>query len=368
MARPYPTSMCLSGMRPLLCGIACAFAVSTAAPLLAKTPTPTGTPVRAYAPLDRLVMEFMDRCECRSATLAVSRQGKLLFSRGYGWNDQVEKKRTLPDALLRIGGVTEPITAAAVRKLIQQGKFSLDTKAFPYLHTKPLRFANPDPRLNDITVGQLLEHRGGWNQNSVDPFTNLPTVGKVMRVTRRPRPLEIVRYMMTEPLQFDPGQQQSPSNFGYCVLGRIIEKATAKSYGNYIKEDFFKSLGVEDVRPAKHFADQRDLREVWYPVRRVPIETMDSFAGLVASAPALCKFLDAYWVNGEPRASGDERQWTYYGNIVATTAFVRQRLDGYNIAILFAVRKTEPLTEQDDLTLARKIDEEIDKIGAADPK
>ncbi len=368
MVRQHRIAVCLGGTRRLLCAIVCAVSLVAAPPLLAKTPTPTGTPVRAYAPLDRLVMEFMDRCDCRSATAAVSRNGKLLLSRGYGWSDAFEKKRTSPDALLRIGGVTEPITAAAVRKLIREGKFSLHTKIFPYLNVKPLRFGQPDPRLNDITVGQLLEHRGGWDAHAFDPFINLTAVGKSLRVTRRLRPIEVVRFMMTEPLQFDPGQQQSQSNFGYCVLGRIIEKATAKSYGNYIKDDFFKALGVEDMRPGRHFADQRDSREVWYPVRGVPIETMDSFAGLVASAPALCKFLDAYWVNGEPRRPGDERQWTYYGNIVATTAFVRQRLDGYNIAILFAVRKAEPLTEQDDLTLGRKIDEEIDKISAAEPE
>jgi CubicO group peptidase (beta-lactamase class C family) len=336
-------------------------------PAFARTPpTPTGTPIRAFAPLDKLVLDFMDRCDCRSATAAVSRNGKLLFSRGYGWTDQVEKKRTLPDALLRIGGVTQPITAAAVRKLIRDGKLSLDTKAFPYLNVKPLRFANPDPRLNEITVGQLLEHRAGWNARTFDPFLDLAAVGKSMRVTRRPRPIEIVRFMMTEPLQFDPGQQQAPTNLDYCVLGRVIEKATSKSYGNYLKDVLFQPLGVTDIRPGRHFADQRDLREVWYPVRGVPIETMDSFGGLIGSAPALCKFLDAYWIDGQPRQSGEDLQWTYFGNIVATTAIVRQRTDGYNIAILFAVRKTEPLSEKDDLTLARQIDEAIDKVAGSD--
>jgi CubicO group peptidase (beta-lactamase class C family) len=348
--------------------MACALALFAGRPLFAKMPTPTGTPVPAYAPLDQTVLEFMERCDCRSATAAVSKNGKLLFSRGYGWCDAAETKRTLPDALLRIGGVTQPITAAAVRKLIGDGKFSLDTKAFKYLNLKPLRFANPDPRLNDITIGELLDHRGGWNAHSFDPFTDLAAVGKSLRVTRRPRPVEIVRYMMSEPLQFDPGQQQAFSNFNYCVLGRVIEKATGRAFGSYVKDELFRPLGVEDVRPARHFADQRDAREVWYPVRGVPIETMDSFGGLIASAPALCKFLDVYWANGQPRQSGEDEQWTYYGNVVATTAIVRERSDGYNIAIIFAVRRTEPLSEKDDRALERQIDEAIDKVAAAEPK
>jgi CubicO group peptidase (beta-lactamase class C family) len=346
----------------------CVAAILADHQLLGKTPTPTGTPVPAYAPLDRAVIDFMDRCDCRSAALAVSRNGKLLFSRGYGWRDAVETKRTMPDAILRIGGVTQPITAAAVRKLIRDGKLSLDTKAFKYLNLKPLRFANPDPRLNDITISDLLEHRGGWDSHTFDPFTDLRAVEKSLKVTRRPRPIEIVRFMMTEPLQFDPGSQKVFSNLGYCVLGRVIEKATGKSYGNYIKEDLFRPLGIEDIKPARHFADQRDQREVGYPVRDVPIETMDSFGGLVASAPSLCKFLDVYWVNGQPRQPGDDEQWTYYGNIVATTAIVRQRPDGYNIAIIFAVRRTKPLTEKDDRSLEQQIDAAMDKVAAAEPQ
>ncbi|HEV3300049.1 MAG TPA: serine hydrolase domain-containing protein [Planctomycetaceae bacterium] len=359
MVHPNRMAICFVG----------AVALMSRGALLAKTPpAPTGTPVRAYAPLDQVVTDFMQHCDCPTATAAVSQNGKLVSSRGYGWCDALEKKRTLPDALLRIGGVTQPITAAAVRKLIRDGKLSLDTKAFKFLNLKPLRPANPDPRLQDITLGDLLDHRGGWDAHTFDPFTDLRAVEKSLRVTRRPRPIEIVRSMLTQPLQFDPGQQKVFSNFGYCVLGRIIEKATGKSYSNYIKEDLFRPLEVADVRPARHFADQRDPREVWYPVKDVPIETMDSFAGLVASAPALCKFLDVYWANGQPRQPGDDEQWTYFGNIAGTTAIVRQRPDGYNIAILCTVRRQEPLAEKENRALERQIDAAMDKIAAAESK
>lgn len=331
-------------------------------------PAPTGTPVPAYASLDQAILDFMNRCDCPAATAAISHNGKLVYSRGYGWADALEKKRTLPDALLRIGGVTQPITAAAVRKLISDGKLSLDTKAFKYLNLKPLRTSNPDPRLGDITVADLLDHRGGWDAHSFDPFTNMRAVEKSLHVARRPRPVEIVRYMMSEPLQFDPGSEKIYSNFGYCVLGRVIEKATGKSYAAYVKDALMQPLGIDDIRPARHFADQRDSREVWYPVKDVPIEVFDSFGGLIASAPALCKFLDAYWANGKPRQPGDDEQWTYFGNIAGTTALIRERSDGYNIAILCTVRGKKPLTEKDNRLLERQIDEAIDKAAAAETK
>jgi CubicO group peptidase (beta-lactamase class C family) len=174
--------------------------------------------------------------------------------------------------------------------------------------------------------------------------------------------------MMGQPLQFDPGTEKAFSNVGYCMLGRVIEKATGKSYATYIKDDLFRPLGIADIRVGRHSADQHDPREVSYPVRGVPIEMMDSFGGLVASAPALCKFLDVYWANGQPRQPGDDEQWTYFGNVVGTTAIVRQRPDGYNIAMIFAVRRKEPLTEKDDRALERQIDEAIDKAVEAEAK
>jgi CubicO group peptidase (beta-lactamase class C family) len=165
-------------------------------------------------------------------------------------------------------------------------------------------------------------------------------------------------------LQFDPGTQTVNSNFGYCVLGRVIEKATAKSYVNYVRDDILKPLGIEDIRGGRHFASDRDPREVWSPVKDVPVELMDSFGGLVATAPALCKFFDHYWANGQPRQLGQDKQWFFFGSIPGTTAIIRQRPDGYNIAIICSVRKKEPLTEKDEGTLRGQIDEAIDKAAA----
>ncbi len=333
--------------------------------LPAETPTPTGTPVRAYAAIDKAVIEFMERNDCPAATAAVSLNNKLVFSRGYGWRDSVETKHTLPDALLRIGGVTQSITAAAVRKLIRDCKLTGDTKVFPYLKLKPLRPDNPDHRLDVITIDQLLEHQGGWDASQYDPFLHVRDIDKTLHVTRRLRPLEIVRYMLSEPLQFDPGTQTVNSNFGYCVLGRVIEKATGKAYANYVRDDICTPIGIEDIRAARHFASDRDPREVWTPVKDVPVEMMDSFGGLVASAPALCKFFDHYWANGQPRKVGDDKQWFFFGSISGTTSIIRQRPDGYNIAIICSVRKKQPLAEKDEGALREQIDEAIDKAAAA---
>ncbi len=161
-------------------------------PVFAQAPPSTGTPLPLYAPLDDAVRQFMDRIGCEAAAVAVSRQGKLLVSRGYGWSDAHKKKPTAPDVLMRIAGVTQPITAVAVKKLIRDGKLSLDTKAFPFLKFKPPRGSSPDPRLDQITVGELLENKGGWDaQSGFKPFAHVQEIQKSLRssIARVPRTL-----------------------------------------------------------------------------------------------------------------------------------------------------------------------------------
>src|ERR1700734_3458161 len=88
--------------RHVLCAVTVVAAIAQAAVagdrLPGETPAPTGTPVRAYAALDKAVMAFMDRNDCPAATAAVSLNNKPVFSRGYGWRDSQETKHTLPDA------------------------------------------------------------------------------------------------------------------------------------------------------------------------------------------------------------------------------------------------------------------------------
>jgi CubicO group peptidase (beta-lactamase class C family) len=335
-----------------------------ASPVLAQTRPISGTAVGNFAPLDRTVLEFMDRLKCTAATVAVSRGGKLIYSRGYGWSDAHQKKPTPPDAVMRIAGLTQRITTVAVKKLIREGKLSLDTRAFRSLNLKPPKGAVPDPRLFQITVGQLLDNQGGWDlQAAFDPFTRLREIQKSLHLSHRPHPNDVIRYMLGQPLQFGPGQRTAPSNLGYCVLGRMIEKASGKSYEKYIEEDLMRPLGINDVKLARSLPREREPSEVWYPVKDVVVEITDSYGGLVASAPSLCKFFDAYWADGNPRHATEDLQFSYSGNFEGTTAFIRQRPDGDNIAVLFNGRRDASRQEEDDRALEQAVNDAVDQVG-----
>jgi N-acyl-D-amino-acid deacylase len=332
---------------------------------VASEPPITGTAVPEFEPLDEALLEFGKLIGAQAITVAVSKDRELLYSRGYGWRDANKKQPTQPDTLMRIASVTKPITAVAVRQIIRQGKLTLDTKAFELLKLSPPPDSKPDPRLAEITVAHLLDHKGGWDRDeSFDPMFRIHRVERTLRLRRSAKPADVIRYMLGQPLEFDPGARYAYSNFGYCVLGRVMEKATGKPYFEYIRDDLCKPLGIADIKLARNAPRARDPREVWYPTRDVNVEVMDAHGGLIASAPALATFLDYHWCSGEPRRAGQRGAWVFFGTLSGTTAMVRQRSDGHNIAVLYNNRR-EDTYEQDDTQLQSLVDDAIDKVATA---
>jgi CubicO group peptidase (beta-lactamase class C family) len=327
----------------------------------------TGNAVAEYEPLDHAILRYMDRVHCQAATVAVSHDGKLLYSRGYGWRDADRKVATAPDVLMRIASVTKPITAAEVRKLIREKKLALDTKVFPTLGIKPYNGKEGDRRLNSITVEQLLEHKGGWDRDkSYDPMFMMAEIEKALKLKKSPTPENVIEYMLAQPLQFAPGERSSYSNFGYCVLGRVIEQVTGKSYEEAIARDTLGPAGIQvgrgkDLTLGRSSSKARDPNEVWYPINddSFSLEAMDAHGGWIASAPALCRFLDSYWINGEPRKSSEGSNWTFFGSLPGTSSMARQRPDGINVVVLINNRRDG---ENDDLdVLSRTVDAAIDQ-------
>src|SRR5439155_13454828 len=102
-----------------------------------------------------------------------------------------------------------------------------------------------DPRLSEVTVRHLLQHSGGWNrEKSGDPMFKAAEISSELGVPSPPSSLNIIRYMMGRPLDVDPGTRYAYSNFGYCVLGRILEQRSGESYENYVKKQVLGPMGI----------------------------------------------------------------------------------------------------------------------------
>src|SRR5258708_5649263 len=182
----------------------------------------TGPDSPGLGPLDALMTRLMARYGVQGGGLAVGKDGRLVLAHGYGMADAERREPVKPESLFRIASVSKPFTSAAVMKLVEEGKLKLEDRAFDILSDlKPPAGAKVDPRINRITIRDLLIHAGGWDRDkSFDPMF-IPI--RAARAVGTPSPANcetVIRYMLGQPLQFDPGSRSNYSNFGYCILGR----------------------------------------------------------------------------------------------------------------------------------------------------
>jgi N-acyl-D-amino-acid deacylase len=297
----------------------------------------TGAAAPSLKAFDDAMLEFMRKYEIQAGVLAVSKDGRIVLERGYGWADKARARPTPPETIMRIASVAKPITKAAVLTLVREGKIAYDTKVFAYLGIEPPGGKAADERIYKITVKNLLEHRGGWDRAKWgDPMFQMKRVREELKIDHAPTPRDVVRWMMGNPLQFDPGEREAYSNFGYCVLGRIIEKAAGKAYEQYVVEEILRPAGATTVRISRDRAADRDGREVWYPVSDgdFSTEAMDAHGGLASTAGDLCRFMHAWWISGEPRGPDEKQNRLFFGSLPGTSAMAMQRPSGVDIAAL----------------------------------
>jgi len=261
---------------------------------------------------------FVEKNRVPGAALAVSRGGKLVYARGFGYSDVDQKEPVEPAALFRIASVSKPFTAVAVLQLVERGKLKLSDKVLDHITLKPHVPAGGkvDPRWNDITVAHCLRHTGGWDRDkSFDPIGRVGEITRSLGVSLPATPDHLVQYMMGQPLDFDPGERAAYSNLGYLVLSRIIE-AVAGPYEKTVRENVLKPLGITAMKLGRARLEHRAKGEVkYYPAKpwtapavvgpkvgeRVPgqyggqnLEGFEAHGGWLASAVDLVRFAAAF--------------------------------------------------------------------------
>jgi N-acyl-D-amino-acid deacylase len=219
----------------------------------------TGTEVPAFSALDAVMQQALARYGVKGAALAVVKDGHLLFARGYGWADAEAQIPVQPDSLFRWGSIAKTLTAAAVMRLVEDGKLDLDTPVWNILNQySPYNGKWGDSRLHGITVRQLLHHTGGWDRDlSGDPMNGDACVdaSNATHASFPPSQDTMIRYMLAKRLDFDPGSRFAYSNFGYMLLGRVIEKISGQPYATYVREQVLDPLGLAHIqRGGSHLA------------------------------------------------------------------------------------------------------------------
>ena len=279
----------------------------------------TGEDHPSLRPFDELMTSFVEENAVPGASLAVTRLGKLVYARGFGYSDVERKEPVDPAALFRIASLSKPITAVAVLQLVDQGKLSLDDKVVDRMKLTPAitKTSKPDPRWQQITIRHCLQHTGGWDrEKSYDPVFKPSDIATALGIRPPVTPVHIVRFMMGQPLDFAPGEQYAYSNLGYLVLGRILEAVARQKYERQVSKGVLSPLGIKRMQLGRALADYRVKGEVKYYDRKsrtgpalfpprlgqeVPfqygamnVDAFEAHGGWIASAVDLVKFASAF--------------------------------------------------------------------------
>lgn len=273
------------------------------------------------APFDELLTKFISDHELPGAAVAVTRGGKLVYAKGFGFADRDAKRPMRADSLFRLASISKPITAVAVMVLVDRGKLRLDEPVMNHLKMKP---AVPlgekfDLRWEKVTVRQCLQHTGGWDRGRKGGFDPIATPGRITKALALdgpPSPDDVVRYMMGRPLDFDPGSRMAYSNLGYLVLGRVIESVTGQRYEPWVTHNVLGPCGAGGMLLGRGVPEKRPAAEVRYhdskgrtgeclyaprAGKTVPlpdgaenIEAFEAHGGWVSSAVDLVRFASAF--------------------------------------------------------------------------
>jgi N-acyl-D-amino-acid deacylase len=289
---------------------ACVLLLFLATSLCAQPPVPpegkrvmiSGKAGPDLEPVDRAMFTILQRHAVPGAALAIVKDGRLVYARGFGWADVQARQVVQPTTLFGLASLSKTFTAVAILKLVDQGKLSLDDRAFDILaHIKPPPgCAIADPRIRRITIRQLLNHSGGWNRAlGGDPVNWSQRVADALDVSLPISAEQMASYLLTLPLDFEPGTDNQYSNFGYTVLGLVIEKVSGKRYHEFVLEQVLAPAGIEHAAlsglTGKYLPGEARRYLVGIPqplpVLRMPMN--DAAGGWCASVVDVARFLTA---------------------------------------------------------------------------
>jgi D-alanyl-D-alanine carboxypeptidase len=249
----------------------------------------------SIADIDSIVEKFMKQYDIPGLSLAIAKNDSLLYLKGYGFSDISAEQEVTDSSLFRIGCLSQPITAMAILKLVEQKKIFLNEKVFGTEGVLGDDFGTKsyDARIKEITIKELLDHYAGW-PNDDNAFLNSSlSASQMLRLE-----------LDSVPLKSAPGKNFDFSYLGYVVLGKIIEKITGKTYAQYVDAEILGPAGITDMKIAGKRIQDRQKNEVKHYVRQFwndnyedeqyytqNVSNMQAACGWLASAEDLIKLV-----------------------------------------------------------------------------
>ena len=323
--------------------------------------------------IDTLIEDFMKTWQLKGVSVAICKDEKLVYAKGFGYADAETAEKTTPHHLFRVASVSKLITAVAIMKLVEEGKLSLSEKVFGEEGILNEYKQIKDKRALGIEVQHLLTHTSGWkNKFRTDPMFIPLEISEAMK-TKPPINLDLItQFMLSQKMLAEAGTVFDYSNFGYCLLGRIIERKTGIDYESYLKGNIFNFLGIREIQLSKNYKKNKQPLEVSYYEHQgvksrpafdgtqeqisrpygIDIETLAAAGGWAATSRDLLKLLNV--IDGFPQRKDflsaqtiglmtkqdslrtigwrtcKEDIWLRTGSLVGTQAVLARQKDGTN--------------------------------------
>lgn len=226
----------------------------------AKAPALNGSP--SLAGFDAEVTAFLDAKGATGASVAVSRNGKLVYVRSYGQSDASTGEAARVDSRFRIASMSKPLAATAAMRLVERGELSLSTRVWPLIDGRVPLPEGADPRTALITVRDLLEHSSGF-LGWMDPFFNdTREVVDAFGPEGASSCEAGASWFLTWPLAYEPGKDSIYTNMDYCLLGLVIEQVTRRPWAEVVAREVLIPAGMRNERVARTRNDRLPFEAV----------------------------------------------------------------------------------------------------------
>lgn len=295
------------------------------------------------------ISNFMSNFDVPGLQVAITENEKLVYLKSFGFSDLEAETPITDNSLFRIASISKPITAITIMKLSADNQLSYGNKVFGDSGLLSNDFGTPpySDEILDIDINSALGHRSGWTNDPYDVMFDDPSLS--------------FEDLFTE--MIDNRQLQSPpiyyySNFGYCVLGRIVEKVTDMTYEAYVIDNILEPMGITNMKIGRNTIEERYPDEVtYYPSSTngfdpysMNVERMDAHGGWVASAKDLAKFIthidrnnsvqDILPSNKLDRLYFGYQNWIHTGSLPGTSSVMERYNDAYNYTVVMNKRSS----------------------------
>lgn len=175
-----------------------------------------------------------------SGAVLLAKDGKPIFARAYGLADRTHKVSNTLETKFRIGSINKVFTAVATLQLVEAGKLKLEDPLGKYLDDYPNK-----ELAAKVTIGELLSNTGGTGDIfGTGPEGLFSEEYKAHRFELRTSQ-DYIRLYGSRPLRFEPGSRFEYSNYGFILLGAVIEKASGESYYDYVRKHIYGPAGMK---------------------------------------------------------------------------------------------------------------------------